>query len=132
MEDKSINRTSLSWGYAFREALEADEAVMAIATKVVWLKARDASLPYIYMIQEGGEEEQTKQGAADTITVSIYCLAEDINDMVDLCERVRTCLDSAQWKSDCGLTVRSCFYRGAQEVPDEDAYVKKLIFNAKL
>lgn len=114
----------------FSRALTTSEAVTAIVADRIFLPARPTideqqdTIPYI-IIEPGGvtnisrTKDDSVEGDEDTATVSILCVAESHDRLMDLCEAVRNrCIEAWETGADDPLTPVEWQFTASEEVYD--------------
>lgn len=135
--EESLNktpRTGLSAGLAVYEALSESTAVTSRITSIYPVNTSiETPVPCICYRVAAIDPTPTKtQGAADTVTVEVYCMAPDYPACVELAEAVRDALDNLIGETDSGMRVSNCRLIDQSEDYQYDAYVKLLIFNMSI
>lgn len=130
----AVRPTSLSAGAVIRSLLLADAAVARLARKVFPVSTdTPAELPYVLYQRTALEPTPQKSGRPgdDAVLIDVYCFAATYAESVELAEAVRGALDFATGETD-GLRLRACHLVDSDEGWQDDAFVQRLVFNAKL
>lgn len=136
--DAKYRTTSLSAGLIIFEALQEDEKVKALTTKIFPVVSEEgATLPYICYRRGGLDDVATKSvSGADTVQVDVMCYSADYAGGVRIAEAVREALDGTQihYTNEDGadLIARSVRLVDSEEGWQDDAYVQALTFSMKI
>lgn len=114
----------------FYKAISTSDEVVAIADERIFLPARPTideqqdTIPYIIIepgtVTNGGfTKDNTPEGREDNATVSVLCVAESHDRLMDLCEAVRdSCVTYWQTHRDDPTTPVEWQFTASEEVYD--------------
>lgn len=129
----AVPKTSLSAGMIIRAVLLEDEEVAARTNKIFPVVSDCAELPYILYrrISLSPNPQKSRSPGADEIQVEVNCFTERYGEGVELAEAVRAALDQVDAEHD-GLRMRSCYLFDSEEDQQDDAFIQRLVFSAKM
>ena len=118
-------------GKAIYAILSADTNVASVvSTKIFPLVAENGTtFPFLCYTREGLQPSTgTKDGyVGDLVTFRVDVVAESYNQIIDLADAVRQCLEK-RYHASAGLILKETYLSGINEAYDADTYITQMRF----